>query len=69
MTLTQAQAADTITPLAAYETRTRRWSRAEYEKLADPGVLGPGEAIELISGELLVAEPQGWCLAPYRTPP
>ncbi len=45
--------------MASYETRTRRFSRAEYEKLIDLGVFQPGEAIELIGGELMVAEPQG----------
>src|SRR5881628_4241608 len=45
--------------MARYETRTRRFSRAEYERLIDLGVFQPGEAIELIGGELMVAEPQG----------
>ncbi|HEU4367567.1 MAG TPA: Uma2 family endonuclease [Methylomirabilota bacterium] len=45
--------------MAGYETRTRRFSRAEYERLIDLGVFQPGEAIELIGGELVVAEPQG----------
>jgi len=45
--------------MASYETRTRRFSRAEYEKLIELGVFQPGEAIELIGGELMVAEPQG----------
>ena len=45
--------------MANYETRTRRFSRAEYEKLIDLGVFQPGEPIELIGGELMVAEPQG----------
>ena len=48
--------------MANYETR--RFSRAEYEKLIDLGVFQPGEAIELIGGELMVAEPQG---APHYT--
>ncbi len=45
--------------MAGYETRIRRWSRVEYEKLVDLGVFQPGEPIELIGGELMVAEPQG----------
>jgi Uma2 family endonuclease len=45
--------------MATYEPRTRRFSRAEYERLIDLGVFQPGEAIELIGGELMVAEPQG----------
>src|SRR5205085_11057315 len=36
----------------------RRWSRAEYSRLVDLGVLN-GEPIELIGGQLVVAEPQG----------
>lgn len=45
--------------MATYETRTRRWTRVEYEKLIDLGIFQPGEPIELIGGELVVAEPQG----------
>ena len=45
--------------MATYETRTRRWTRIEYERLVDLGVFQPGEPIELIGGELMVAEPQG----------
>ncbi len=48
-----------MTAMASYEIRTRRFSRAEYERLVDLGVFQPGEAIELIGGELMVAEPQG----------
>jgi Uma2 family endonuclease len=36
----------------------RRWSRAEYGRLVDLGVF-KGEPIELIGGQLVVAEPQG----------
>ena len=50
---------DTMLPMAGHETRTRRFSRAEYERLIDLGVFQPGEPIELIGGELIVAEPQG----------
>jgi len=50
--------------MADYETRTRRFTRAEYERLIDLGVFQPGEEIELIGGELMVAEPQG---APHYT--
>src|SRR5438046_5915917 len=45
--------------MADYEVKTRRFSRVEYEKLIDLGICQPGEAIELIGGELMVAEPQG----------
>jgi Uma2 family endonuclease len=36
----------------------RRWQRTEYERLVDLGVFW-GEPIELIGGQLVVAEPQG----------
>jgi Uma2 family endonuclease len=45
--------------MAAYETGTRRWSRAEYARLIELGLFQPGERIELVGGELVVAEPQG----------
>ena len=57
-TLTAQWPADTMRAMASYETRTRRFSRAEYERLIDLGVFRPGEEIELIGGELMVAEPQ-----------
>jgi Uma2 family endonuclease len=58
-TLTRSEVADTMRAMASYEARTRRFSRAEYEKLIDLGVFQPGEPIELIGGDLMVAEPQG----------
>ena len=57
-TLTARCPADTMRAMAGYETRTRRFSRAEYERLIDLGVFQPGEEIELIGGQLMVAEPQ-----------
>src|SRR5262249_39385210 len=45
--------------MASYETRTRRFTRAEYERLIELGIFQPDEEIELIGGELLVAEAQG----------
>jgi Uma2 family endonuclease len=45
--------------MAGYEMRTRRFNRAEYDRLIELGVFQPGEAIELIGGEIMVAEPQG----------
>jgi Uma2 family endonuclease len=36
----------------------RRWQRAEYERLVGLGVFA-GEPLELIGGQLVVAEPQG----------
>ena len=50
--------------MVEYGTRTRRFTRAEYDRLIELGVFQPGEDIELIGGELIVAEPQG---APHYT--
>jgi Uma2 family endonuclease len=50
--------------MALHEKKTRRWTRIEYERLIDLGVFQPGDPIELIGGELMVAEPQG---APHYT--
>lgn len=36
----------------------RRWKRAEYDRLVELGTFD-GEPLELIGGELIVAEPQG----------
>src|SRR4029077_12375531 len=36
----------------------RRWTRVEYDRLIDLGVF-EGEPIELLGGQLIVAEPQG----------
>jgi Uma2 family endonuclease len=39
--------------------QTRRFTRAEYARLIDAGVFRPGEAVELLGGDLMVGEPQG----------
>jgi Uma2 family endonuclease len=38
--------------------RTRRWTRAEYDRLIEVGVFQPGDPVELLGGELIVSEPQ-----------
>jgi Uma2 family endonuclease len=45
--------------MATSGARTRRWTRAEYERLIAVGVLRADESVELLGGELIVAEPQG----------
>src|SRR5687767_12243414 len=45
--------------MTPYEVRTRRWSRAEYDRLIALGIFQPGDPVELIGGQLMVAEPQG----------
>jgi len=42
-----------------YSTRVRSWTRSEYERLIEVGVFRPGEPIELLGGQMIVAEPQG----------
>ena len=39
--------------------RTRRWTRREYDRLIEAGFFGSDDKIELIGGQLMVAEPQG----------
>jgi Uma2 family endonuclease len=38
---------------------SRRWTRAEYDRLVDLGVLQEDERVELLDGVLAVREPQG----------
>ena len=45
--------------MAISPTRTRRWTRLEYERLIDAGLFHPGERLELLAGQLVVREPQG----------
>ena len=41
-----------------YPMRTRQWTRAEYDRLIEIGVFHPRDAVELLGGEIIVAEPQ-----------
>jgi Uma2 family endonuclease len=45
--------------MAEYAIQTRRFTRTEYDRLVELGIFQPGEPIELIGGQLIVAEPQG----------
>jgi Uma2 family endonuclease len=36
----------------------RRWTRAEYERMVEHGLLGPDDPVELIDGEILTMAPQ-----------
>jgi Uma2 family endonuclease len=40
-------------------TRTRRWTRKEYDRLIEHGYLHEDEPVELVGGQLIVSEPQG----------
>src|SRR5213593_4412381 len=39
--------------------QVRRWTRQEYDRMVEAGVLAPGERAELIDGEVLATTPQG----------
>jgi Uma2 family endonuclease len=41
------------------EVQTRRWTRLEYERLVEAAIFQPTERLELLGGELIIAEPQG----------
>jgi Uma2 family endonuclease len=41
-----------------YPVRTKQWTRLEYDRLIEIGVFRPGDPIELLGGDLVVAEPQ-----------
>ena len=45
--------------MAKVEVKTHHWSRAEYDRLIEVGFFQPRDPIELIGGQLVVAEPQG----------
>ena len=44
--------------------QTRRWTRIEYDKLIEVGILRPGDKIELLGGQLCISEPQN---SPHAT--
>lgn len=39
--------------------RTRQWTRIEYDRLIESGFFQESDRVELLGGQLLVAEPQG----------
>jgi Uma2 family endonuclease len=45
--------------MAGPDVRTRRWTRIEYDRLIDSGFFRPGDPVELLGGQMVVAEPQG----------
>ena len=50
--------------MTTYPIRTRRWTRKEYRRLGEVGILPEDERVELVDGHLIVAEPKG---APHAT--
>ena len=45
--------------MSRVEVKTRPLKRVEYERLVEGGFFRPGDPVELVGGQLLVAEPQG----------
>jgi Uma2 family endonuclease len=45
--------------VAQSSIRTKRWTRAEYDRLVELGAFGPADRLELLAGDLVVCEPQG----------
>jgi hypothetical protein len=45
--------------MAHSDVKTRRWKRVEYDRLIESGFFQPGDPVELVGGQLIVAEPQG----------
>ena len=45
--------------MTTYPVRIRKWTRREYARLGETGVLSEDEPVELIGGQLIVAEPKG----------
>jgi Uma2 family endonuclease len=45
--------------MGSVKVKTRRWKRVEYDRLIETGFFQPGDPVELIGGQLIVAEPQG----------
>jgi len=45
------------TTAKSYRPRRRGWSREEYERAAEIGLLGPEERLELIEGEVICKMP------------
>lgn len=44
--------------MAIQAIQTRRWTRAEYERMAEAGLFQPDERVQLIEGEVVVMTPQ-----------
>src|SRR5262245_50019083 len=45
--------------MASYNIQVRQWTRLEYDRLIETGFFREGDNVELIGGQLMVAEPQG----------
>jgi Uma2 family endonuclease len=55
---------DYFSGMSTTPVQLRRWTRIEYDKLIEIGILRPGDKIELLGGQLCVSEPQN---SPHAT--
>jgi Uma2 family endonuclease len=44
--------------MSAPAIQTKRWTRQEYDRLAETGILAPDERVELLEGEIVTMTPQ-----------
>lgn len=44
--------------MSAPAIQTKHWTRQEYDRLADAGILAPDERVELLEGEIVTMTPQ-----------
>jgi Uma2 family endonuclease len=44
--------------MTAPAIQTKHWTRQEYDRLADAGILAPDERVELLEGEIVTMTPQ-----------
>jgi Uma2 family endonuclease len=56
--LTRASRGASVQDVNASPIRTRRWTRAEYYRLDELGIVHPTERLELVGGQIVVKERQ-----------
>jgi Uma2 family endonuclease len=44
--------------MAAPAVQIKRWTRREYDRMAEAGLFGPDERVELLEGEIITVTPQ-----------
>ncbi len=44
--------------MSAPAIQTKRWTRQEYDRMAEAGIFNPDERVELLGGEILIMTPQ-----------
>lgn len=44
--------------MAAPAVQTKRWTRLDYDRMAEAGLFGPDERVELLEGEIITVTPQ-----------